>query len=218
MEIHNYIINDVQPLDLNTSISDVRRIFKQLTLSHLPVKSNGDFLGSISETDASCFDFDKTIADYQYAVEPFHVLEDTIWLEVLEAFADHNCNIMPVLGAENQYLGYYELSDIISLFNKTPFLNEKGRIIVIEKGIRDYSFSEICQIVESNGVRIYGLFISQIRGDTIQVTLKVGQAGMNSEIQTFRRYNYRVVSHHEEDKFLQELKQRSQYLDKYLNI
>ena len=41
---------------------------------------------------------------------------------------------MPVLDAENNYLGYYQLNDIISLFNKTRhFFREPGGIIVIEK-------------------------------------------------------------------------------------
>ena len=41
---------------------------------------------------------------------------------------------MPVLDAENNYIGYYQLIDIISLFNSTPFFSEPGGIIVIEKG------------------------------------------------------------------------------------
>ena len=106
----------------------------------------------------------------------------------------------------------------MSLFNNTPFLNEAGGIIVIEKEQRDYSFSEICQIVESNNAKILGVFISKMDGDMVQATIKIGYIGMNAIVQTFRRYNYLVVSNHEEDRFLEDLKDRSNYLDKYLNI
>ena len=41
---------------------------------------------------------------------------------------------------------------------------------------------------------------------------------MNAIVQTFRRYGYTIISEHEEDKFLEDLKDRSNYLDKYLNI
>ena len=41
---------------------------------------------------------------------------------------------------------------------------------------------------------------------------------MNAIVQTFRRYNYNIISNHEEDKFLEDLKDRSKYLDRYLNI
>jgi hypothetical protein len=115
-------------------------------------------------------------------------------------------------------LGYYELGDIMNLFNNTPFLSEAGGIIVVEKGIRDYSFSEICQIVESNDAKLLGVFVSKIENDKLQATIKIGHTGMNAIVQTFRRYDYTVVSNHEEDKFLDDLKKRSGYLDKYLNI
>lgn len=218
METLNYLVNDIEPFDISANIKDVQTVFNQLTYSHVPVERDGHFVGCVSENDAYCFDNNKILSDFQYALEPFHVLEDTNWLDILEAFALNKSNIMPVLGSENEYLGYYELGDIMSLFNNTPFLNETGGIIVVEKGIQDYSFSEACQIVESNGTRIFGIFISKITDDLVQLTLKVGHTGMNNIVQTFRRYNYNVISHHEEDKFLEELKERSEYLDKYLNI
>ncbi len=218
METLNYIINDIEPFDVSANIKDVQTVFNQLTYSHVPVEKDGHYIGCVSENDAYCFDNKKLLSDFQYALEPFHVLEDTNWLDILEAFALNKTNIMPVLGIENNYLGYYELGDIMSLFNNTPFLNETGGIIVVEKGVQDYSFSEICQIVESNGTRIFGVFISKIDNGVMQATVKVGHTAMNSIVQTFRRYNYEVISHHEEDKFLEDLKERSEYLDKYLNI
>ncbi len=218
MDTEVYIINDVGPIDVSLKVKEVQSVFNQLAYTHIPVERDGQYLGCVSENDIYCFENSKPLSDFQYALEPFHVLADTNWLDVLEAFAVHKTNIMPVLGEDNRYLGYYELGDIMSLFNNTPFLNENGGIIVVEKGIKDYSFSEVCQIVESNGVRIFGAFISEMKDGTVQITLKVGHSGMNSIVQTFRRYNYVVVSHHEEDKFIEDLKERSQYLGKYLNI
>jgi Mg/Co/Ni transporter MgtE len=182
------------------------------------VHQDGVYLGSIAETDAHCFDSSKTLQDYQYALEGFFVRENTNWLDILEAFALHNSNIMPVLSEQNKYLGYYELGDIMSMFNDTPFLGEAGAIIVVEKGINDYSFSEVSQIVESNSAKLLGMFISKMETDRVQITVKIGHTGMNAIVQTFRRYNYTIISNHEEDKFLEDLKDRSNYLDKYLNI
>ena len=42
--------------------------------------------------------------------------------------------------------------------------------------------------------------------------------GLSDIIQTFRQYNYEIVSEHQEDIYLNQLKDRSDYLDKYLNI
>ena len=218
MNTHDYIINDVEPIGPEVGIASVQDTFNQLTYSHIPVLENGEYLGCLTETDVHCFEADKTVADYRYAAEAFFVLEDTHWLDILEAFAVHGSNIMPVLDEEHHYLGYFELADIMHLFNDTPFLSETGGIIVVEKGQRDYSFSEICQIVEANEGRLLGVFISHLTDDIVQATLKIGHSGINEIVQTFRRYDYEVISSHDEDKFIEDLKERSRYLDKYLNI
>ncbi|MDH7911743.1 CBS domain-containing protein [Winogradskyella sp. SYSU M77433] len=218
MQLQDFVINDVKPLNITDKISDVQLLFNQLTYSHIPVQNNGIYLGCISEADAYCFEKAKSISDCNYAIEGFYVRPTTNWLDVLEAFAQNDTNIMPVLDEKNKYLGYYELNDIIHLFNETPFFSEPGGILIVEKGIHDYSFSEVCQIVESNDAKLLGAFISKMGGDLTQITLKIGNASFNEVIQTFRRYSYNIISGHEEDSYIESLKERSQYLDKYLNM
>ncbi|MEM9679010.1 MAG: CBS domain-containing protein [Bacteroidota bacterium] len=218
MQLQQYIINDIKPLNINDSISDLQMVFNQLTYSHIPIENEGVYLGCVSETDAHCFDGALSIKDCNYVIEGFFVRPTTNWLDVLEAFAQNNCNIMPVLDADNTYLGYYELNDIIHLFNETPFFSEPGGILIVEKGLQDYSFSEISQIVESNDAKLLGAFISKMDSDTVELTLKIGNGSLNDVIQTFRRYSYIIVSGHEEDTYIESLKERSDYLNKYLNM
>lgn len=218
MELKNFVINDIKPLNVTDKVSDLQLLFNQLTYSHIPIKKNDVYLGCISETDAHCFEGANSISDCNYAIEGFYVRPTTNWLDVLEAFAQNDSNIMPILDKNNKYIGYYELNDIIHLFNETPFFAEPGGILIVEKGINDYSFSEISQIVESNDAKLLGAFISKMDGDLARITLKIGNASLNEIIQTFRRYSYNIVSGHEEDSYIESLKDRSQYLDKYLNM
>ncbi|MCH2192950.1 acetoin utilization protein acuB [Kordia sp.] len=218
MNIAKYILNDVKPLSINEAVKEAQLVFNQLTFSHIPISENGVYLGCLSETDSHCFDSEKLISDCRYALEQFFVRKQTNWIDVLEAFAQNSTNIMPILDEKNNYIGYYELNDIISIFNDTPFLHELGSVLVVEKGVKDYSFSEICQIVESNNGRLLGAFISKIERDVVQVTMKLNNAALNEVVQSFRRYSYNIVSEFAEDTYMQNLKERSEYLDKYLNI
>ncbi|WP_339624845.1 CBS domain-containing protein [uncultured Winogradskyella sp.] len=218
MQLQDYIINDIKPVNITDKISDIQLLFNQLTYSHIPIQNEGVYLGCISENDAHCFEKTQVLEECNYAIEGFFVRPNTIWLDVLEAFAKNDTNIMPILDTNNKYLGYYELNDIIHLFNETPFLAEPGGILIVEKGINDYSFSEISQIVESNDAKLLGAFISKMDGDLVRITLKIANSSLNEIIQTFRRYSYIIVSGHEEDAYIESLKDRSQYLDKYLNM
>ena len=119
MNIAQYILNDVTPLSINDSVKEAQLVFNQLTFSHIPITEKGIYVGCLSETDAHCFDAEKTINDSRYALEQFFVRKHTNWIDVLEAFAQNSANIMPILNDKNDYIGYYELNDIISVFNES---------------------------------------------------------------------------------------------------
>ena len=218
MNIQPYIINDIKMPEINSKIGDLQELLNELTYSHLPIQEDGVFMGCISENDIRSFDASKNVQEYQYALEGFFVRPDDNWIEVLHAFSKNQSNIMPVLGNENEYVGYLELHDIMNLFTEAPFLNSSGGIFIVEKGYKDFSFSEISQIVESNGAHVLGAFVSKNENDLTQITIKTGPTPINAILQAFRRYGYKVISTHFEDTFSSSLEDRSRYLDKYLNI
>ncbi|MFV8361972.1 CBS domain-containing protein [Flavobacterium sp. ZT3P35] len=217
-EITEYITNDVKAIDSFDSIAAVQNFFSDLHFSHFPVLEEGVYIGSIAAEDIETFDSDKKILDYRFTLEGFFTKTDTMWLDVLEVFAKNNTNLVPVLDENNSYVGYYEIEDIMKFFHETPFLQEPGGIIVVRKGVLDYSMSQITQIVESNNGKLLGLFVSESSIDSVEITLKITLGAMNEIIQTFRRYNYEIISEHQEDNYINNLKERSDYLDKYLNI
>lgn len=218
MEITNYITTDFKAIDSQETIATVKDFFDDLNFSHFPVVEEGIYIGSIASEDIETFENDKKVIDYRYTLESFFTKTDSLWLEVLEVFAKNHSNLIPVLDENNNYVGYYEIDDIMSFFHQTPFLKEQGRIIKVKKGVLDYSMSQIAQIVESNNGKLLGLFISEADVDTIEVTMKISLGAINEIIQTFRRYNYEITSEHLEDDYINNLKERSDYLDKYLNI
>lgn len=218
IEINDYINNDYKPLAIEDTIASVQDFFADANFTHFPVIDERIYLGSIQAEDAETYDIAKNISDYRFNLEGFFVRTDMVWLDVLEVFARNHTNILPVLTPENAYVGYYEIQDIIRFFNETPFLKEQGEIIVVEKGILDYSMSEVVQIVEGNGAKLLGSFISTSTSQDVQITLKITAGSVNEINQTFRRYGYSIISESQEDSYLSNLKERSDYLDKYLNI
>ncbi|RZJ31183.1 MAG: CBS domain-containing protein [Flavobacterium sp.] len=217
-QISDYINNDYKPLDASDSVESVCEFFEEVNFSHFPIVEESVYIGCISSEDVYTFDKEKPIYHFRYAMEGFFARNNMIWMDVLEVFAKNHTNIVPVLDENNAYIGYYEVQDIIRLFNETPFLKEPGGIIVVEKGVADYSMSQITQIVESNNGKVLGVFISDLTVNSVQITIKISLGAMNEILQTFRRYNYEIISEHQEDAYFNSLKERSDYLDKYLNL
>lgn len=209
---------DLKPFDITEKIVNVQDFFAEVGYSHFPVLDDNIYLGCISSHDVDGFDIKKSIDNYRYTLDGFFAKTNMEWIDVMQIFAKTRANIMPVLGLDNQYLGYYELEGVTKIFAETPFMAEPGNIIVVEKEILSYSMSQIVQIVESNKTELLGCFVSKSTANTIQITMKVRLGGINEILQALRRYDYEIISIHEEDIFIHDLRERSEYLEKYLSI
>ena len=213
------ILNDIPPLTPDSKIETAQLLLNELTFSHLPVVENEIYLGSLSEYDVRSFEKNALVGEFRIDYENFFVREGVNELEVLETIGKYETNMMPVLSQEEgKYLGYVELQEVMDVFSDMPFLGEYGNIIVVQKGINDHSFSEISQIVETNNTKVLSIYISKIERDIVETTIKMGDGDLNAIIQTFRRYGYEIISDHYDDALLMNLKERSRYLDKYLNM
>ncbi len=218
MRIQTHIITTIPVFEVKEPLEKLVQFFMENTYSHVAIMNEGQFLGVFSENDLEHFSVDKKIEDFKYNLESFFVRKDTSWFDVLEAFARNEANLVPVLGDKNEVLGYYDITDIVGVFIEMPFFTEPGGILVIAKEIKDYSFSEIVQIVESNNSKFIGGFISEMNNEEVQITIKISGNNMTEVLQTFRRYDYNIIFGNVDDRFIDDLKQRSDYLDKYLNV
>ncbi len=213
------ISNEVCLLSSESTVKDVKQMFKSLTFTHLPIVNNHQYLGSIAEKDSHFFENDEEkIQIYAHLFENFFAEESMSWLELLKLFSIHDANILPVLNDEKQYIGYSDLNNILHQLYETPFLSENGAIIIVEKEINGYSFSEISQIVESNDCKLLGMFISDMIDDKVQITLKMSYCNISAINETFSRYGYRLLTSFHDDESLENIKNRAAYLQKYLNM
>jgi len=219
MQTTDYINKDIKALSPSDKISKAKKIFEELTFTHLPVVDKRNLLGLVAKSDIQTIEKEnKLISDFSYLYGTFHTYDNTNWFELLKLFALNDTTIIPVVNKNQKYLGYYELTDIMHIFNNTPFLNDTGATLVVSKGVQDYSFSEIAQIVESNNGKLLGAFISKMDEENVEIIVKLIDDDLNNTIQSFRRYNYSILSSFHIDEYLTTLKERSDYLQKYLNI
>ncbi|WP_298473486.1 CBS domain-containing protein [uncultured Maribacter sp.] len=218
MQIQTHILSGIPVFKVEDSMKKVIQFFETTTFSHVAVTEEGRYLGVLSENDLENLKIDEKIEDYRYNLDHFFTKKEANWLDVLEGFARNEANLLPVLGEKEEVLGYYDLTDVVGVFIDTPFFTDPGNILVIAKGVKDYSFSEIAQIVESNNAKFIGGFVTDMTNDVVQVTIKISTSNFNDVVQTFRRYNYNIIFGNSDDKFLEDLKNRSDYLDKYLNV
>jgi CBS domain-containing protein len=140
--------------------------------------------------------------------------------EVIGLASRLKLSVVPVLDSNSHFKGVITISDLIRHLAGISSMDQPGGIIVLELIERDYSLSQIAQIVESNNAKVLSMYITSPPESTkLEVTLKVNTSDLISVIRTFERYNYEVktwVSDNDSmDSFYSE---RYDLLMKYLNI
>ena len=212
------VIPSLKTSDLGQTALNWMEIFR---ISHLPIVNNQEFLGLISDTDI--YDMnqpDEPIGNHSLTLfKPYVTTEQHIF-EVIGLASRLKLSVIPVLDSKNHYKGVITSNDLIRHIAGISSMDQPGGIIVLELIERDYSLSQIAQIVESNNIRVLSLYITSSPGSTkLEVTLKVNTGDLVSVIRTFERYNYDVktwvTDNGSMDRFYSE---RFDLLMKYLNI
>lgn len=217
MEIRHLLKKNIPFITHKNSLGEVRDFLKKYSVTHFPVFDNGDFSGMISSEVIENQEDNELVNSFSYDLEFFHTDENAHWSEVIELFAKNDCSIIPVLNS-GVCVGFYFRNDFAELLYQTPFLEEVGNFIVLEKNRNSFSFSEISQIVESNQAKILGIFISDFIDEMVQITLKINTNAVNEILQTFRRYGYWIVLENKDDTYLQDLKEKTDYFQKYISF
>ena len=104
-------------------------------------------------------------------------------------------------------------------FAKLTSVTEPGGIIVLELEKANFSFSEICKLVETNDAQITQLntfYDTQLQ--LLYVTIKLNRFEVSDVVATFQRYEYAVKYYFGEELFENDLKENFQNLMAYLNV
>jgi len=190
-------------------------------ISHLPIVNNLDFLGLISDSDI--YDMnqpDEPIGNHSLTLLKPYVTSEQHLFEVIGLASRLKLSVVPVLDEKNHYKGVITTSDLVRYLAGISSMDQPGGIIVLELIERDYSLSQIAQIVEGNNVKVLSMYVTSPPDSTrLEVTIKVNSNELASVLRTFERYNYDVKSWITADDSMDRFySERFDLLMKYMNI
>ncbi len=217
MFIKEYISKDYPAFALNDSIESACEIAREFGHSHIFIKDRGIYVGALSQSFLEESPEDK-IGTLDIHFEKFAVYDDSSILDTVKLFYIFNSNVVPVIGKNEKYIGYISSEDLFNEFSKYPLFSESGAILTVQTNTIHYSFSEITTIVESNNSKLYGLYVSAILEDGVQITMKIKSDTLSSIDETFERYGYTVIHKQYDDQKDKLLKDRFGFFQKYLEV
>mgnify|MGYP001200776281 FL=1 len=212
------ISKEIQTITLEQSGAEALAIMQEYHLSHLAILSNNKLLGVISEEDIwGMYDENNKLESIKEKIQHFFMPLGKDVFEVIKYMDEHKLSLLPML-ANEKYVGSITHESIISSLASIVAIQESGGVIILEMMKKEYSMSEIAQIVESNGARILSAYITDVDDrDVIKLTLKLNIIDIAPIIQTFERYKYNVAASYNQSENKDNLVDRYDLLMRYLN-
>lgn len=189
-------------------------------VEHLAVVTDSKLTGLVYEEDLLNISEDNTtLNDIQNVFSKLAVYSESHFLEAVQLFNEYGLTVIPVIEAEQEFIGCIAQGDLFKQLAKLSGANEPGGVIVLELEKRGYSFSEISKLVETNDANITQLnSYYDNTTETFLVTLKVNKFEISDIVATFQRYDYAVKYFFGEELYENELKTNYDHLMNYLNM
>jgi acetoin utilization protein AcuB len=218
MLTRDLISNSIPYLHKDDKVYHALQLMNDYHVAHLPVVDNESYLGIISEEQLLQSDDENTINELAVTDGTTSVQGGDHFLKAIQTAVVNKLSIVPVV-QEKQLLGIVTYNDLLRNASEFMSLNEPGALIVLEMENKNYSFTEINRIVESNDAQITQLntFTDPESGST-QVTIRVSKLEVSDIISTFQRYEYNVKYYFGEELYENELRTNYDNLMNYLKI
>ncbi len=211
------LTSDIPCLSAQDEPMSALDLMDRYRIAHLPVVENNKLLGLISED--ALMDLESLQGDPSgLPLIRAHVQQDTHILDILKLAGEHRLSIIPVVDAENNYLGAIRLEDLVEKMTEMQGANQRGGIIVLEMWEKDYSMQQISRIIEENNAKILSTSVSPGEGGKIEVNLKLNQPDLNAIISSFERFGYTIKANYQESAYTEDLRKRYDELMRILNI
>ncbi|HMF70975.1 MAG TPA: CBS domain-containing protein [Flavitalea sp.] len=214
------IISSIVPtLNPDDTVFQALELMGEFHVSQLAVVAQDKYLGLVFENDLLNMDEMAVLSTATDRFSRIAVHANTHFIEAIQASNDYNLTVVPVVEKENEFIGVIQATDLLKNFGKITGASDPGGVIVLEMDQRNFSFSEISKLVETNDAQITQL---NTYWDPVVsaffVTLKINKFEISDIIATFQRYEYQIKYYFGEELYENELKDNYDHLMNYLNI
>lgn len=213
------LLIDAPTLTSDMLVRDGIAFLDQHDYSHLAlVDSDNKWMGTLA-TDV-LYDTDETekIANLKYHIASLFVYTTDDLAKIVDTFILNTSNLLPVVDEEMHLRGMLPKAALTADLVERTFFAELGTTLIIETHAEAYSLSTVVQLVESNNAKLLGILLLQTKEQKTQILLRISQKNIETIIQDFRRFDFDIISQHDEDLHQNKLIEHSNYLNKFLNL
>lgn len=220
MLINELILSHVPILKKEDTVAEVLLAFEDCKLTQLPIIENDKLLGLIDEAAIVDAHHELILEALLDKLIPIYVYSEQHLLEALKKISLNNTDLIPVIHQDTkEYLGVILTSQLIKCVSTYMSASSPGAVVVLEVNPYQYSFGELCRLIETNDAFITQLntYINNNTG-MMTVSIKVNKNEVSDILATLQRYEYQVKAYFGDEHFANEIRENYEHLMNYLDI
>jgi acetoin utilization protein AcuB len=191
-DLINYMI---PPLKSEDNLEKARTWMDELRLTELPVADQGIFRGLVTEDAVLDAGYEaRQISDVMLVAGEAKVSFDQHYYELLKTAYSLGVRMVAVNDENDNYIGVVSVEDVVEAFANSSSIQTPGAILILTMSQRDYSLSEISQIVENDNAIVLSSQVIPHAEDpgNIQVTLKINKEDISQLSAVLDARGYKV--------------------------
>ncbi|MEZ7838352.1 MAG: hypothetical protein QMC03_02300 [Flavobacteriales bacterium] len=214
------IQSQVPVLRLSDTIKTALNYFEEYKLLQIPVIGPKGYMGLLEEEIALSNTENKELNDLQNVLLKHKIQDEEHLYSALTYFLKSNLCILPVIDVNQKYLGCITATDLFKKTCEWLSVDNLAGLLHLEIEQQNYSLVQIAQIVESSDAKIISCVCIPKKNEpsVLEVIIKINREELSSIIQTFERYEYKIIATFHKNIHQKGLDDRFDSFIRYLNI
>jgi len=206
-------------IGLQSTIIEATSLLDKNQSYYLVILEDEEYLGLIFKEDLIDVDENTVLKELRHLFKPIFLRKDFSLFDWIKISSVYTLKMIPIVdGDDMTFIGLLDSNDVLNKFQNTGLLVESSTVLILKKSSNEFSYSQVFQIAEANDTKIFGSYINSSDENDTEIVLNIYHTGLNELLQSYRRYDYDIVSYHEEDLHHETLKANSDYFTKYLTV
>ncbi len=213
------IVTNYPTVGFSDKVSLALQLMEDYDIVHLAIARDNKYMGLVAKSDLLDADENNTIAMLEHQWLGASVLLGDHFLTALKISAGYDISLVPVVNEAKDLQGVIPQTELIHAASKFTGAEEPGGLIVLEMEKRNFSFSEISRLVETNDAYITQLNTGiDTASGMLLISIKINKFEVSDIVATFQRYDYVIRYYFGEESYENELKENYDLLMTYLKM
>lgn len=222
---HQLIEYDAPILKASDTANHAMEVLDDMAVSVLPViePRTRKLVGLVHKKTFETLDqdVDNTKKLCQFNLQkPLKVFARQHLFEAVRLMLQHEICLIPVVDNEMTYLGLLRKQKVLEVLSHMLNLAEYGSVITVEMAERDFTLSELVQLIEVEKAKILGITVEtpSDENDTFSVSVKLNLEDVSRVTSALRRYGYVISSETADETYNVDFEERADELLNYLDM